>query len=83
LEIDIKTINILYMNNTLPKNFDKFCVNIINYFCDKNIIEINGQNNICFSQNPTDNVNKRKKKLFINYSTNINRYGYYSTINIM
>lgn len=58
------------MNKTfhekLHENFDKFCVNIINYFCDKNIIEINDQNNICFSKNPTDNT-KKKKNLFINY----------------
>ena len=52
------------LNEKINQNFDEFCVNIINYFCDKNIIEINDQNNICFSKNPTDNTKKKKKLVY-------------------
>ena len=53
------------MDKSLKKNieerFDELIVNIINYFCDQNIIEINHKNNIAFSKSPTDHSHITKK----------------------
>jgi len=65
------------LNQQIDERFDELCVNIINYFSNQNILEINSKNHISFSKSPKDNQLKKKKIVYINYSTNFNRYGYY------
>ena len=51
------------LNQKINEKFDDFIVNIINYFSNQNIVEINNKNNIILSLSTEDDLHIKKKSV--------------------